>query len=47
MTIRFACGHTMTCNSDVKEAPVCPTCGEHRISHVDAPKPRITIRTTP
>jgi hypothetical protein len=47
MSVTFACGHKATFSSDVKEPPVCQVCGERRITHVDAPKPRITIRTTP
>lgn len=45
MTVTFACGHKASLPSDVKDTPVCPTCQESRITRVDAPKPRFTMRT--
>lgn len=45
MTVTFACGHKQTVSVDVKDPPVCAECQETRIRHVDAPKPRITVRT--
>lgn len=45
MTVTFACGHRQPIARDIKDVPVCAQCGEHRIRMVDAPKPRITVRT--
>lgn len=39
MTIRFACGHTMTLGDNPSVAPVCP-CGETRVQHVAVRAPR-------
>lgn len=38
ITVRFACGHLY--EVDGNDAPVCPRCGEHRVSRVTAPAPR-------
>lgn len=40
MTATWACGHRGVVSSDVSEAPVCPHCGERRVSDVKAPAPR-------
>lgn len=42
ITIRFACGHGFTIDASVSAAPVCPTCGERRVSRVLAPAPKFT-----
>lgn len=42
ITIRFACGHGFSLEPTSDVAPVCPTCGERRVSRVDAPAPRFT-----
>lgn len=40
MTVKFACGHHQDVPESIDQAPVCATCGERRVSRVDAPKPR-------
>lgn len=40
MTLRFACGHAVS-GADITTAQ-CQTCGERRVSHVQAPPPRFT-----
>ena len=40
MTIVFACGHRVIYTDG--ERPICPTCGESRISATNAPPPRFT-----
>ena len=40
--ITFACGHRFSLDASVQTPPVCPTCGEHRVSRVTAPAPRFT-----
>ena len=40
--VLFACGHNMDLDDSVSSAPVCPTCGESRISRTTAPPPRFT-----
>lgn len=42
ITVTFACGHAVTVENDVKDAPVCPQCGQRRVSKVKAPAPRFT-----
>ena len=43
ITLRFACRHRITfTDTDQPSAPVCPTCGERRVSHVTAPAPRFS-----
>jgi len=37
---RFACGHRFSIDPSVTSAPICPTCGERRISRTTAPAPR-------
>lgn len=39
ITVRFACGHAESVDVKVVDTPVC-WCGERRVSHVDAPRPR-------
>lgn len=41
ISLRFACGHAFDLD-DATSAPVCPTCGERRVSRVTAPAPRFT-----
>ena len=36
--VKFACGHRFSV--DGNSAPVCPTCGERRVSRTQAPAPR-------
>ena len=36
--VTFKCGHS-TALSDVKDAPICPTCGERQVANVQAPAP--------
>ena len=37
--LTFACGHRFTLD-DANTAPLCPACGERRVSRVTAPPPR-------
>lgn len=39
ITIVFACGHRLDW-ADEKTQPVCPECGDRRVSRVTAPPPR-------
>lgn len=41
ITVTFACGHRLS-GSDQMTDPVCPTCGERRVTRVAAPPPRFT-----
>lgn len=43
MMIHFACGHRQPHDERVDKRPFCVTCGETRITHVDAPKPRVVF----
>jgi hypothetical protein len=38
--IRFACGHGFGIDRNVTSVPICPTCGERRISRTTAPAPK-------
>ncbi len=40
--IVFACGYRLDVDEGASSAPVCPTCGEPRISRTIAPPPRFT-----
>lgn len=42
ITVRFACGHGFNLDAGVNSAPVCPTCGERRVSRTTAPAPRFS-----
>jgi ribosomal protein L37AE/L43A len=39
INVRFACGHGFKIDANVQTPPVCPTCGERRVSRVTAPAP--------
>lgn len=39
--LTFACGHRFTLD-DANTAPICPACGERRVSLVTAPAPRFS-----
>lgn len=34
MTVVFKCGHSVTCERDIKAAPQCPECGERVVRNV-------------
>lgn len=38
--VRFACGHRFSIDPSALSAPICPTCGERRVSRTSAPAPR-------
>lgn len=40
--VRFACGHRFALDASVNSAPICPTCGETRVSRTSAPAPRFS-----
>ena len=40
ITVTFACGHRQGVPDAVKDPPYCKACGERRVQHVKAPKPR-------
>lgn len=42
ITVRFFCGHQGQIPDTQTDAPRCATCGDTRISHVQAPAPRFT-----
>ena len=42
IAVRFACGHVQKVSETNDAAPICAVCGEHRVSSVTAPPPRIT-----
>ena len=39
MMVTFKCGHVITLKRDVKEAPVCPECGERIVKQVTGAQP--------
>jgi hypothetical protein len=42
INVRFACGHGFKLDPGVSSPPVCPACGERRISRTTAPAPRFS-----
>jgi len=38
--LTFACGHAFSIDAAVSDAPLCPACGERRVSRVTAPPPK-------
>lgn len=40
--VQFQCGHTRAYQRDLKEEPVCPSCGSKVVARVTAPAPSFT-----
>lgn len=40
MSVRFACGHATTMWAANPSEPICPECGETRVTRIGAPPPR-------
>lgn len=42
MVVTFGCGHRADVPSNLATAPVCPTCGDRRVTHVKTRPPSFT-----